>query len=191
MFDVGGSVGGFAEAAVRAWPDAVVHSFEPLPDIARENSDQSRGRWWTHPWAISSDTGRTLINRNMQSPEASTLLGPGTIRRELFGLEEHYEQFEIGTRTLREFEGWLQEPALLKIDVEGAELRVLEGAGDMIRDFETVVIELNADSRCFKDGPQPQEILDWMIRAGFVYAFDVDKFVHDGHVVQYDALFKR
>src|SRR5205085_10792292 len=119
--------GTFAEACHRRWPDAHICSFEALPDIAAENERRAAGRWTTLPFAIADRAGVCMINRNLRSSEASTLMAPGTIRREAFGAADEHRRDEVSVRTLDLVAGEVEPPALMKIDVEGAELLVLRG----------------------------------------------------------------
>lgn len=61
----------------------------------------------------------------------------------------------------------LAPPILLKIDVQGAELEVLAGATETLRDTEYVVLETSL-FEFFPGAPLVAEIVDYMRRHGFV-----------------------
>jgi FkbM family methyltransferase len=65
----------------------------------------------------------------------------------------------------------LQAPFLLKVDVQGAELDVLAGAGEVLRGAEYVLLEVSL-FEFFKGGPQFHDVVTFMKSHGFV-AYDV------------------
>lgn len=82
-------------------------------------------------------------------------------------------------------------PNLLKVDVQGFELHVLRGAGDRLRDFEVVILEVSI----IRIGPVPifAEVLEFMAQRGFrLYDF-LPMYYRplDGALWQGDAFFVR
>lgn len=82
-------------------------------------------------------------------------------------------------------------PNLIKVDVQGHELRVLEGAGARLASFEVVVLEVSV----IRIGPVPVflEVLQWMQARGFrLYDF-LPMYYRplDGALWQGDAIFVR
>lgn len=82
-------------------------------------------------------------------------------------------------------------PNLIKIDVQGAELAVLEGAGDALRRFEVVILEVSL----IRIGPVPVfgEVVQWMGERGYrLYDFLPMYYrPRDGALWQGDAFFVR
>ena len=65
----------------------------------------------------------------------------------------------------------LRGPYLLKVDVQGAELQVLDGASTLLKDTELVILEVSFFR--FIDGyPEFYDVIDYMKKRGFV-AFEV------------------
>lgn len=82
-------------------------------------------------------------------------------------------------------------PNLIKIDVQGAELQVLEGAGTCLAGMEVVILEVSI----IRIGPVPvfSEVIDYMARSGFrLYDF-LPMYYRplDGALWQGDAFFVR
>lgn len=83
------------------------------------------------------------------------------------------------------------QPNLLKLDVQGHELRVLNGAGDVLRQFEVIVMEVSV----IRIGPVPifQELIEYMRLRDFrLYDFLPTYYRPlDGALWQGDAFFVR
>lgn len=61
----------------------------------------------------------------------------------------------------------LQKPFLLKIDVQGAELKVLAGAEETINNTDVIILELSL-FQSMKEGPQFYEVVAFLKKKGFV-----------------------
>jgi FkbM family methyltransferase len=192
VLDVGGNVGEFAELCRRTWPECRVTSFEPVPPCARENRRRSGGRWWVEECALSSHAGTSTIRVCLNQPSASTMQEPGTTRRDRFGIVDRFEVLEVRTRTLDEFELAAGGRCLVKIDVEGHELAVLEGGGRLLERVACVVVEVNEDPHVFEGAPPP-EVVDAELRRHGLYFAGVLAVQLDpaGAVVQFDGAWRR
>ena len=65
----------------------------------------------------------------------------------------------------------LSGPYLLKVDVQGGELKVLAGAEKILRDTELVILEVSL-FQFYIDGPQFYDVVTYMKERGFV-AYDI------------------
>jgi FkbM family methyltransferase len=65
----------------------------------------------------------------------------------------------------------LASPYLIKIDVQGAELAVLDGATKILQDTELVILEVSL-FQVFINGPQLHDVISYMKTRGFV-AYDI------------------
>jgi FkbM family methyltransferase len=128
VVDVGANRGDFSELFLKHFPSAIVHALEPVQAtfdrLQQRLSSKPRMRF--HRLAASNQTGTALI-RTFASSEKNTLVGDlkDSLRVQAIGEEE------IKTQRLDEFFGemGLHQIDLLKIDVEGYEMKVLEGCG--------------------------------------------------------------
>jgi FkbM family methyltransferase len=127
--DVGAQVGYFsATAAALVGPAGAVHSFEPDPDCFSLLQRNARAYPWMriHNSAMANFTGEARFYRSPKSDES----GWGAM------FDADGDRAEIGVRVCT-LDGWraaegIRKIDVIKIDVEGAECRVLEGARDAI-----------------------------------------------------------
>lgn len=81
-------------------------------------------------------------------------------------------------------------PYLIKIDVQGAELEVLKGAGEVLRNTEYLILETSL-FRFFIGGPQFDAVVEFMKSKGFV-PYDILGLSYrpfDGALAQVDVAF--
>lgn len=128
IVDVGANRGDFSKLFLRHFPSATIHALEPVKAtfarLRRALDCESRVK--LHPLAASDRTGTAVI-RTFASSEKNTLVADlkDSLRVEPTGEEQ------IDTSRLDEFVERLklEQVDLLKIDVEGFEMKVLEGCG--------------------------------------------------------------
>jgi FkbM family methyltransferase len=143
VVDVGANKGQFAAVARRLFPEAQIYSFEPLSDpaaqFARAFAEDSKTKLFTCALGPNSGTAPIYVTTR---DDSSSLLKPGTAQSEIFGVQAARTD-EVAVRRLSECvtAEAVESPALLKVDVQGGELDVLEGASDLIDKFDALYIE--------------------------------------------------
>lgn len=140
VLDVGANIGLYTVACARVvGRTGAVHSFEPNPPIAdqlaRNIQLNSFVNVYVHRCAVSDVRGRVVVRSpDAREPGLATIIGPGR------------PVADVETVTLDDFaeEYGISRIALLKIDVEGAEIMVLHGAQELIsaRRIERVLFEV-------------------------------------------------
>jgi FkbM family methyltransferase len=195
VLDVGGNVGAFAQAAVEAWPDAQVSSFEPIAEIAALNLERAAGRWQVFTVALSNmpaaAAGVRLLNVCENQPSASTLQPPGSARRKL-GIVDRFKQRSVPLASLDDFLELARGRVLVKVDVEGHEGHVLAGASRMLRVADTVLVEVQNDPGVFIGAPAPCEVDEALRRCGLRFWGVADVFcAPGGRVLQFDGVWRR
>lgn len=137
IFDVGANVGATARRYRSLYPRAQIHCFEPYPpSFARLSAALSAdGLISLHPTALSSAPGRGLLNVNRDA-ETNSLL-PSDRRAGQYwgeGLLETESELEVPLQTLDGFcaERSIARVDVLKLDVQGAEYSVLQGADALL-----------------------------------------------------------
>jgi FkbM family methyltransferase len=141
VLDVGASRGQFAALARWLWPEARIICFEPLPAALKKlNALAPTLRLEVRPIALDTSSGTARIHVS-HSDDSSSLL-PISERQ----VHEFPSTFSIGTAPvdtsrLDDLSLRIGHPALLKIDTQGAELRVLQGAVSTLEDVDTVYVE--------------------------------------------------
>lgn len=157
IFDVGANVGQTALHYAREFPDAIIHCFEPEPEAFKRlkvNVAALEERCGMHKLALSRTSGSATLNVN-----------PDTRLSSLVHRRPEDKRVTVRTATLDDFCRWhkVEHIDLLKIDTEGHEIEVLEGARRMLAEnrvgfvqVETAPLEGNGYFVGFN------EILSWM-----------------------------
>jgi FkbM family methyltransferase len=135
-FDIGTHFGVWSAAMVPHF--SAVHAFEAMPRLAAILRRGHRGgRVIVHEVAVSNRAGRTTL----RTPVAGW--GRSTVEplNRLSGLRDEdgaVREFEVPTARLDDMN--LPDPAFIKIDVEGHELAVLEGARSLLARARPVLV---------------------------------------------------
>jgi FkbM family methyltransferase len=136
--DVGANLGFFAFALADV-ADSVI-AFEPNPDYAYFARWMLRGRAEVHEFALSDRSGRGTLFVPL-SDGGVTLHLAGSLNRTTHSQFPKVKTYDVEVRTLDEFR--LADVRFVKVDVEGAECEVLDGARATIaRDRPILLLEL-------------------------------------------------
>jgi FkbM family methyltransferase len=160
IFDVGASFGIYSLAALASHPNAIVHAFEPTPEIAaalQQTAQLNRlENLIVHEVAVASYSGQAILRRCRG--------GTGTNEgmNYICGDTGETDAECVQTICLDEFcrERRIAHIDLLKLDVQGKENSVLQGANDLIRlgRLGTVFMELNWADRIGADCPATESV---------------------------------
>ena len=190
--DIGANRGQFALATRHCHPDAMIHSFEPLPGPAatfrRVFAKDSRVH--LHESAIGPVAGEATIHVSARD-DSSSLLPIGTEQDRLFPgtAESRIETIRVGR--LHDFIAAeeIVPSALLKLDVQGFELSALQGCEDLLQHFAWVYVECSF-IELYEGQALADEVIDYLSEHEFrlvgVYNMDYDK---KGIAIQADFLF--
>jgi FkbM family methyltransferase len=130
VLDVGANVGQAALSLRETFPQAVIHSFEPVPeayaDLLRAVGGDPRIR--TYPLALGNTASRARIH--LQARSRFNSLAPHLNRPDP---SRGGESVEVEVTTIDRFclENGIGEVDYLKVDAEGLDLDVLRGAAAM------------------------------------------------------------
>lgn len=195
VIDVGANVGQFAVACAKSLADVTVHSFEPLPEcVVKLKQNVARFRSvHVYPIALGGQRGEAMFHVNSHS-HSSSILELGERHRKAFPHAREIETIKVPLSTLdREMAlVSLERPVLLKLDVQGYEPQVLEGASETLKRLDYVLLE--ASFRPMYQGERTfMEIARMMEQRGFKFLRPI-AWLNDpqsGEVLQTDALFVR
>jgi FkbM family methyltransferase len=136
VLDVGANCGAFSVHIARLHPEAVVHAFEP-GSRARELLERNVAAYpgvVVHPVALAADDGELPLHLDATDIGQSSLHPPD-------GSSGPTELV-----TVRSAAGWVAEHGVeridvLKVDVEGAEIEVLDGLAPLLPQVKVVYVE--------------------------------------------------
>ncbi|WP_051471563.1 FkbM family methyltransferase [Patulibacter minatonensis] len=145
VVDVGANRGQFAVMASHRWPDAQLVCFEPLPE-PRGLLQQALGghaRLRVVDAAVSDEEGTAEFHIS-RSDDCSSLLPVTDTHIETFPDSVAVESVPVRiVRIDAVLDAPIARPALLKIDVQGAELGALRGAVGVLDQFDAILVEVS------------------------------------------------
>jgi FkbM family methyltransferase len=144
VWDVGAHIGSFS---IRAGLDprvAEVHAFEPDPlqgQVLAVNLPLNSGCYMQYPIALSNKNEKRKLYHGL----------PGNTGLSSLDVKVSDMSFEVDCRTLDDmvFKDGVRAPSLMKVDVEGWELQVLQGAERVLHEYppKAMVLECECDSK--------------------------------------------
>lgn len=147
IYDVGANEGQFAVECMRLWPEAQLRCFEPVGASYMELAKNTK-RWQDQiklsECALWNEKDLIPLYHGMGCDQTASLFS-----RWLPGVGElHKDARMVQVHRLDEFMMAFRETPvnLIKLDVEGAEFRVLQGAGTFLdpKKIEAIWFELNS-----------------------------------------------
>ena len=193
VFDVG--VGRGTPWLYRSFPDAKLVLFEPLPIFSRDLKALAvRYDADVFHFALSNTSGEADFNQNLVFPTSSSLLE----------LDPHFADFaadvqarhsfrrqRVLTQTLDNVNDY-DPPYVIKLDVEGAECLVLEGARRTLEQTDYVILEISVMRRLRRE-PSFAETVAFLDGCGFEL-YDIPSLAQakgNGQLIYLDAAFVR
>ncbi len=171
------------------WPHGHIHTFEPVPALFNQLKEATKelNNVTCYNMAIADIDGSLPLHvSGGQSDACSSLLTPHTCiqERPLITFEQ---TILVPVTTL---DTWAQKHHIdhldfLWLDLQGAELRALQGAEHILKTVQVILIEVNLTER-YKDAPLYDDIKAFLIARGF--RLDQEALHHD---TWGDALFVR
>ena len=158
VLDVGANIGQFARAIHEVLPKAVIYSFEPLPDCFTELQRAMSGvaTFRAFNTALADRDGEAEFYRSSWSP-SSSLLPMEELHKQNFPFTAGESRQTVRTRRLDECAKGLmvEKEILVKIDVQGAEDKVIRGGGTCsnVQKFlssKRLSMSFTSDSRCLR-----------------------------------------
>lgn len=193
VMDVGANIGQFGLSLRAKGYRGKIVSFEPVKSAFQALAERAKadGNWEVHNLALGAAPGETMINVSDLAIFSSIL--PLTDAATEFNGRARYTHTEtIAVQTLDHFADVCSNRTLLKIDTQGYERQVLEGARETLPRLKGVLMELPV-IHLYQGAWQFQEALEFMARAGYVPA-QIHPVVYDSKdkvsLVEVDCLFR-
>ena len=187
--DVGSNRGQVLREAVRVSPAGRHVAFEPIPELAAQLAREFPG----------VDCRQVAVGARREQARFChfrSLDGWSGLQRnpQISDQQGEPEYIDVQVSTLDEELAALS-PALIKIDVEGAELAVLQGAAGLLARVRPVLIFEHVAEATALYGDRPEEIWDLLANAGYrilsvtgAGPFDRDEFTRGGDIVNWLAV---
>ena len=149
IIDAGANVGQFALAAANRFPTANVHCFEPLPDVCEilKKNTKQYPKIHVYNCAVGDVSGKIQFYRNDYTPASSAMAIQGDQKdhNRMHCEGEHTKKIEVD---IFKIDDWvsrfhinIEKPVLLKLDVQGYEKKVLQGAIQTLEYIDYIVLE--------------------------------------------------
>jgi FkbM family methyltransferase len=194
-FDVGANVGQFGKALRERGYRGRIVSFEPITMAYEEVAAVAArdGNWEAHNLALGAEVGRAVLNVSQSSVFSSMRdQSPITVQLEPAAAVVRQEQVSVGR--LDDFAAPFRgRTTFLKIDTQGYERPVLDGAREALRTLAGVQLELPV-IHLYRDTWQFTDAVAYMSAAGFVISqlTPVEWLPNDRvSVAELDAVFRR
>jgi FkbM family methyltransferase len=159
VFDVGAFRGEWAAFAARAFPEATIYAFEPSSDNFSRLETRTNGkRVVLTKGAVSNTVGTQTLYSSPNRPMLNSIF-----QRDLspLGIEmSDEEQVDVTTIDLFCAEHEVDHIDFLKIDAEGADLAVLEGATRMLADGKIGAVQFEMGPVCVDSHTFLRDFLD-------------------------------
>lgn len=161
VLDVGSAKGYWSLRAASRWKQARFHMIDPLAESEPSLQEICRkhDRFHYLLMAVGNRTGTATMNVTPDFDGSSALDYPGAD-------PSRQRQIPLDTIDNLLVTGKLPAPQLVKIDVQGFEMQVLEGGGKLFETAEVFIIEANL-YRFMPDCPLVHEIVAYMAARGY------------------------
>tara|TARA_R110002072_G_scaffold10523_22_gene48931 strand:+ start:191 stop:934 length:744 start_codon:yes stop_codon:yes gene_type:complete len=193
VVDIGVNHGQFLHLASRLWPDADIIGVEPNAALAEKAKTIYAGnpKIRVESCAVGAENGQIdlFVTANDQN---SSIHQPTEAFHDDRQADGVVRTEPVALRRLDGLLAGVTGPMLVKIDVQGAELEVLQGAGDRLDDVSVIIIE--SPFEVSYDGAAGfDEIYRFLTARGFAYEGALGQLnsKHTGRVRQEDSIYVR
>jgi FkbM family methyltransferase len=196
VLDVGANSGQFARKARVVFPNSALYSFEPLPVpfAALDRWAKSNGTT-AFQYAVGAVDGRIEMCVHNEHSPSSSVLQTTAIKGRLYPQTQAQSVIQVEQRRLDGLLAatfpHLEDEVLLKLDVQGYEDRVLDGAGELLKRVAACIIEANVEQLYVGQAPF-HGLVARLAAAGLFYSGNLEQTcAPDGRLLFLDALFLR
>jgi FkbM family methyltransferase len=195
IIDVGANTGQFSRAIHEVLPEAYIYSFEPLPDCFAELLRAMSGvrTFRAFNTALAERDGEAEFYRSSWSP-SSSLLPMQQLHKQNFPFTAGESRETVRVSRLDDCarELTINNEILIKLDVQGAEDKVIEGGKSLLQHAKVLIVETSIDS-LYEGQPLFADIFKLLEGLGFRYKGALTQAFSrlDGSVLYADSIFMR
>ena len=194
LFDVGANAGQYGEFSRMLSYNGQIISFEPVQDAFQklEKIASKDPNWIVRQYALGDVAGKSTINVAGNS-FSSSILEMEDAHVEGAPDSKYIGKQEIEIKTLNEvFDSFYKKgnKVMLKIDTQGYEKNVLDGAGEVLDKITLIQLEMSL-VQLYQDEPLYNEIIDYLAEKGFTLLSLENGFGNNetGQLYQVDGIF--
>jgi FkbM family methyltransferase len=193
IFDLGASDGERTTRKYRKlFPDAVIHSFEPDEERFLSLQRKRLSNVTSHNLAVSDEDGETTFYCN-DDADTNSLLQSNVLGSSIDRFTKFKREIRVKTTTLETFckEHNISNISILKMDIQGAELRALHGALNLLKAKKIALIYLEVEfARIYKDQPLYHDLAAFLESVGYeLYGIYNLCSIEQGRLAWADAIF--
>lgn len=193
VIDVGANIGQYAVAATSFFPNALIYSFEPVPDsfkILKELTN-NKPNILAFNCALGDESGKLDFYFNEHS-HASSALEVSDYQKSNIPKTKNTQKIQVDVYKLDDFKfpKEINSSVLLKLDVQGFEKKVLEGGTNFLKRVDYLLFETSFIPM-YKDEPLFDELHQFVSQYGFEILAPVGILKVKNKILQLDFLYKR
>ena len=193
ILDIGANRGQFILEAIKWHPNATFYAFEPLPMERTRMERVLAGlpRVSIFPFALGEADGSVEFQVS-SAADSSSVLKQTKLQSEFFPGTQNIGQHDVQIRRLDNVidRSALIGPVVCKIDVQGYELNVLKGFGDLIDAVDYLIIEVS-NVPFYQGAPNSAEVISFLAERGFRIDGMYNMYGPRSVCLQLDILFSR
>lgn len=161
IFDIGANFGYYALLAGKTYPKAQVYAFEPIPDTYSDLTANINLNQLTNVVPVQTAISRLIPDMKISGGMFYSDIEPGA--SSLVNIRER-NTIQLIEVPLIQMDDFCAEhniyPDFIKVDVEGAELQVFQGASNVLRHKRPLIFTEILRKWCIKFGHKASDVVD-------------------------------
>ena len=193
VLDIGSNKGQFILLIEKIFKNKIFYSFEPINEILEKQKRffKNKKNLFFYNLGIGEKSEKKKFYITNRRDSSSFL----KVEHKIKGNKDYQikEEREISIKSLDEIfnQKILQEPILMKIDVQGFELEVLKGSSNILKKIKYIIIEVSNDE-IYSKQPLSNEIIEYLDLKNFEFfkKNSITTKISKSNFSQVDMLFK-